>query len=128
MTVIISLHHLLKRSCFSIIINIIGTAVWEKKCIISKRHEPVSVLFCGSGCQSVLSWRLTYISVVIWNVQRACLTSPDWVSVAVFVLPCFPVGVFLFRVVPVRVYTLGLELLTLLKSSLKLCFMMLLST
>jgi len=68
------------------------------------------------------------MSIVIWNVQHACLTSPDWVSVAVFVLPYFPVGVFPFRVVPVKVYTLGLEPLTLLESSLKLYFMMLLST
>jgi hypothetical protein len=99
-----------------------------KKCIISTRHEPISILFCGCGCQSVLSWRLTYMSVVMWNVQRVCLTSLDSVSVAVFVLPYFPVGVFPFRVVSVRVYTLGLEPLTLLESSLKLYFMMLLDT
>jgi hypothetical protein len=68
------------------------------------------------------------MSVVNWIVQRACLTSLDRVSVAVFVLPYFPVGVFPFRVVPVRVYTLGLEPLTLLESSLKIYFMMLLST
>ena len=30
--------------------------------------------------------------VVIWNVQRACQTFPDWVSITVFVLPYFPTG------------------------------------
>jgi hypothetical protein len=42
-------------------------------------------------------------------------TSPDWVSIAVFVVPYFPFRVFPFRVVPVRVYTLGPEPPTLLE-------------
>jgi hypothetical protein len=123
MTVIVGLDHLIKSSCF-FIINIIGTAVGEKM----YHNEPISVLFCGHGCRSLSSWWLTYVSVVIWKVQHACQSLPDWVSIAVFVLPYLPLGVFPFRVVPVRVYTLGPEPLTLLESSLKLYFMMLLST
>jgi len=68
------------------------------------------------------------MSIVIWNLQRACQTFLDWVSIAVFVLPYFPVGIFPFRLLPVRVYTLGPEPLTLPESALKLYFMMLLST
>ena len=114
MTVLIGLHHPIKSTCY-FISNIIGTAVGGK-CFISKRHEPISFLFCGCSCWSASSWWLTYMSVVIWNVQCAYQTFPDWVSIAVFVLPYFQVVIF-----PFRVYALGPKYLSLLEASLQLC-------